>query len=121
MRYYLDADLDPDIAVAARALGIDIVSVYECGASALADEAQLARAASERRCIVTFNRDDFQVVTRMAYDKNAPHCGVLIVIPQWRYSRYGVIAKALAAHSARFPEDTLPAYTIAFLTHPDPA
>ena len=121
MRYYLDADLDPDSAVAARARGIDIVSAYECGASALTDEAQLARAASERRCIVTFNRDDFQVVTRMAYDKNAPHCGVLIVIPQWRYSRHGVIAKALAAHSARFPEETLPAYTIVFLARPDPA
>ena len=121
MRYYLDADLDPDIAVAARALGVDIVSAYECGASALMDEAQLARAASDRRCLVTFNRDDFIAVTRMAYDKQTPHCGVLIVRPQWRCSRHGVITAALAAHSARFPEDTLPAYTIAFLTHPDPA
>lgn len=121
MRYYLDADLDPDIAMAARALGLDIVSAHECGATTLTDDEQLARAASERRCVVTFNRDDFLAVTRMAYDKNAPHCGILIVLPQWRYSRHAVIAKALAAHSARFPEDTLPAYTIAFLTHPDPA
>jgi hypothetical protein len=121
MRYYLDADLDLDIAVAARAIGVDIVSAHECDASTLTDEAQLARAASERRCVVTFNRDDFLAVTRMAYDKSAPHCGVLIVLPQWRYSRHGVIAKALATHSARFPEDTLPVYTIAFLTYSDPA
>jgi predicted nuclease of predicted toxin-antitoxin system len=119
MRYYLDADLDPDIAVAGRALGVDIVSAHECGAKTLTDEEQLARAAADRRCLVTFNRNDFIVATRMAYDKNSPHCGVLIVPPQWRYSRHGVIAKALAAHSARFPEETLPLYTIAFLTHPD--
>ena len=100
-----------------RALGVDIISAYECGALALTDEAQLARAGSDRRGLVTFNRNDFQVVTRMAYDKHAPHCGVLIVIPQWRYSRHGVIANALAAHSARFPDATLPAYRIAFL-HP---
>ena len=121
MRYYLDEDLDPAIAVAARALGVDIISAHECGALALTDEAQLARAASEQRCLVTFNRNDFQVVTRMAYDKQVPHFGVLIVIPQWRYNRHGAIANALAANSARFPEATLPAYTIAYLPPPDPA
>ena len=119
MRYYLDAGLDPDIAVAGRALGVDIVSAHECGAKMLTDEEQLVRAAADRRCLVTFNRNDFIVATRMAYDKNGPHCGVLIVPPQWRYSRHGVIAKTLATHSAKFPEDTLPFYTISFLTHPD--
>ena len=121
MRYYLDEDLNPILAVVTRTLGVDIISAHECGALALNDDEQLARAASERRCLVTFNREDFQNGTRLAFDKTAPHCGVLIVPPQWRYSRHRVIATALAAHSARFPEDTLPAYTIAFLTHADPA
>ena len=121
MRYYLDADLAPDIAVAGRALGVDIVSAHECGARTLTDEEQLARAAADRRCLVTFNRNDFIVATRMAYDKNGPHCGVLIIPPQWRYSRHGVIAKALATHSAKFPEDTLPSYTITFLIPADHA
>lgn len=121
MRYYLDEDLNPILAVITRTLGVDIISAHECGARGLHDDDQLARAAAERRCLVTFNRDDYLTSTRAAFDKAAPHCGILIIPPQWRYNRHHVIAEALAAHNARFPEDTLPAYTIAFLTPADPA
>ncbi len=84
MKYYLDEDLDPGIATASRALGVDVVSAHECGARSLTDEEQLARAAADGRCVVTFNCDDFVAVTRIAYDKGQPHCGVLIVPPQVR-------------------------------------
>jgi hypothetical protein len=114
MKYYLDEDLSPDIAVAGRARGLDIVSAHEQGARGLADEEQLARAAADGRCLVTFNRNDFLRLTRQAYDALRPHCGVLIVPPRIRYDQYGTVAEALAAHAARFPGG-LPPYTIAFL------
>ena len=119
MKYYLDEDLDPAIAVAGRSLGLDVVSAHECGARAILDEEQLARAAAEGRCLVTYNGDDFIVVTRRSYDKRQPHCGLLIVPPQVRYSRPGIIAKALAAHAVRFGTRDYPPYCIDFLTASD--
>ena len=122
MKYYLDEDLNPTIAGAGRALGVDVVSAHESGARGLTDEEQLARAAADGRCVVTFNRNDFIAVTRQAYDKGRPHCGVLIVSPQFRYSRHGVIANALATHAGRFGKGDLPRYSIDSLMvpiHPD--
>ena len=90
-------------------------------AHALTDEEQLARAAADGRCLVTYNRDDFIAVTRRAYDKGQPHYGVLLVPPQLRYSRYGVIATALVAHAARFGHEDSPPYSIEYLNAPDPS
>ena len=114
MKYYLDEDLTPDIVGAGRALGLNVVSAHECGARGVSDEDQLARAAAEGRCLVTFNRNDFLRVTRQAYDAVRPHCGILIVPPRFRYEQYGTLAEALVAHAAKF-SDGLPPYTIAFL------
>ncbi|MBI4572589.1 MAG: DUF5615 family PIN-like protein [candidate division NC10 bacterium] len=114
MKYYLDEDLSPDIAVAGRARGLDVVSAHEREARAIPDEEQLSRAAAEGRCLVTFNRNDFLRVTRQAYDRLRPHCGILIVPPSFRYEQYGTLADALVAHASKFP-DGLPPYTIAFL------
>jgi hypothetical protein len=121
VKYYLDEDLDPAIAVAARALGVDVVSAHECGARALLDEQQLAQAAADGRCLVTFNRNDFIAVTRQAYDSGRAHYGVVIVPPQFRYSRHGVIASALAAHAARFAGGDLPPFSIDYLRAPGPS
>ena len=118
MKYYLDEDLNPAIALAGRALAVDVVSAHECGARALLDAEQLSRAAADGRCVVTFNRDDFIAATRQAYDKGRPHCGVLIVPPQFRYSRHGLIADALAAHAARLAGGDLPPYSIDYLKAP---
>jgi hypothetical protein len=114
VKYYLDEDLSPDLAVAGRARGLDIVSAYERNARGLPDAEQLQRAAADERCLVTYNRNDFLRVTRLAYDALRPHCGVLIVPPRFRYEQYGSLAEALVAHAAKFPEG-LPPYTITFL------
>jgi hypothetical protein len=114
MKYYLDEDLSPAIAVAARTRGVDVVSAHEQNARGLSDADQLSRAAPEGRCLVTFNRNDFLRVTRQAYDALRPHCGILIVPPRFRYGQYSSIADALAVHAEKFP-DGVPPYTIAFL------
>lgn len=119
MKYYLDEDLNPAIAVAGRSLGVDVVSAHECGARGMTDEEQFARAAADGRCLVSYHRDDFIAVTRRAFDKGQPHYGLFLVPPQLRYSRHGVIAKALAAHAARFGQEDFPPYSIDFLQTTD--
>jgi hypothetical protein len=118
MKYYLDEDLDPALAGAARALGLDVVSAHEVGARGLSDAEQLARAAAAGRCLVTFNRADFIALTRRAYEGGQPHAGLLLIPPQLRYSRPGALATALAAHAARLGTPGLPSYSIAFLSPP---
>ncbi len=115
MKFYLDEDADPRIAAAARVLGVDIVSAHEIGMRGVDDHTQLACAAADGRCIVTFNKVDFIAATRQAYEKTLPHHGVLLLQPHLRYTRHGLIAKTLAAYAARIAQDSLPAYTIDFL------
>ena len=102
MRFLLDEDLPPTVAVIARSLGLDVVSVHDIGRTGLSDEDQLRFAAAETRILITRNRDDFIALTRQAFATNAPHHGVLLVPrsapnthPEW-------IARALAEWVARF-------------------
>lgn len=78
-KLYLDADLSPKIAAIARGLGLDTISAHDVGMADAADADQLARAAAERRVLVTRNRDDFVTLTLEAYHDGAPHGGILIV------------------------------------------
>lgn len=114
MRFYLDEDLSPKVAELARDRGVDAVSVHEIGATGLSDWDQLERAASEGRCLVTRNRDDFVRLTVDYYAARCPHRGVLIVpytVPADQFSR---LADALVAYAAGRPGDA-PEYSIDFL------
>jgi hypothetical protein len=44
IRYYLDADLSPKIAVIGRGLGLDVVSAHEVGMTEAVDADRLAHA-----------------------------------------------------------------------------
>ena len=104
LRFLLDEDLPPRVAVIARTFGVDVVSVHEIGRIGLSDEDQLAFAAAESRVLVTRNRDDFIALTRRAYATNAPHHGVLLVprsVPNTQPER---IARAVAAWADRFAD-----------------
>ena len=69
MRFYLDEDLSPRIAVIARGLGLDVVSAIELGNLGLADEEQLSLAARDGRCVVTQNRADFIRLTVTSFEQ----------------------------------------------------
>ena len=82
-----------------------------CGAS---DQRQLEFGATEKRCLVTRNRDDFIRLTVRFFNDQRPHCGVLIVphtLPGDQFSR---IARLLSTFSSRHPKGLAP-YSIAFL------
>jgi predicted nuclease of predicted toxin-antitoxin system len=104
MRFLLDEDLPPKVALIARSLGLDVVSVQEIGRTGLSDEAQLRFAASETRILVTRNRDDFIALTRRAYATNAPLHGVLLVPRSAPNTQPERIARSLVEWAERFAD-----------------
>lgn len=113
MRFYLDEDLSNRIAEIARSRGMDILSSHECGRDGSSDEEQLWLAAQEGRCLVTRNRSDFIKLTVQFFERNWPHCGVLIISPSLPGDDFRGTVEALIRYAAEHPEG-LPNYTIDF-------
>jgi len=114
MKLYLDEDLSPKIAEVLRKAGVDALSAHEAGMCEILDHRQLEFGATEKRCLVTRNRDDFIRLTIRFFNDQRPHCGVLIVpytLPGDQFSR---IASLIKKFSSRHPKGLSP-YSIAFL------
>lgn len=79
MRYVLDEDMNPEVAIIARGLGLDVTSVHEVGRRGLSDSDQLGFALSEGRVLITRNRDDFLRLARAAFASGRTCAGILIV------------------------------------------
>lgn len=95
LRFLLDADLRPAIAVVARGLGLDMVSAHELQFGDLPDDEVLRWAARERRVTVTRNRDDFVEWTTAFLQRGEAHAGVLIVPTHLSIQRPERVAHAL--------------------------
>jgi hypothetical protein len=79
-RFYLDADVPHGAAVVGGALGLDIVAARDAQPTLPQDDpVHLMRAAADQRIMVTYNRNDFLMATRDAFQSNAPHAGLLIL------------------------------------------
>jgi predicted nuclease of predicted toxin-antitoxin system len=114
MKFYLDEDLSPNIAKILRRGGIDAPSAHEAGMCGSSDQSQLDFAATEKRCLVTRNRDDFIKLTVRFFNDQRPHFGVLIIpytLPGDQFSR---IASLIRKFSRRHQKGLAP-YSIAFL------
>src|SRR5207249_4253416 len=72
------------------------------------------RAARDRRCLVTRNRDDFIRLTLECFAHHRPHHGILIVPHTLPANRFALIARALAEF-ARPHVGGLPSYAVVFL------
>ncbi|GJG89840.1 hypothetical protein tb265_50210 [Gemmatimonadetes bacterium T265] len=95
LRFLLDADLRPTIAVVARGLGLDMASAHELKFGDLPDDEVLRFAAREGRVTVTRNRDDFVEWTTVFLQRGDPHAGVLIVPTHLSIQRPERVAHAL--------------------------
>lgn len=114
MRYYLDEDLSSQVAERLRKKGLDATSSHEEMRNGTSDAEQLRWAASQERCLVSRNRDDFIELTVSFFENLEPHAGVLIVpysLPNNQFSR---LADALADYASRHPDGMQP-YTLDFL------
>jgi predicted nuclease of predicted toxin-antitoxin system len=118
MKFYLDEDLSQQLAERLRKSGISATSVHEEGTNGWSDEAQLEKAASESRCMVTRNRNDFIELTVQFYRDQRPHSGILIVPYTYPGDQISLIAKALIAYAKNHTSGMLP-YTIDFLAAPE--
>ena len=61
IRYHLDEPVNPDIARALRAYGIDVTTTQSVGLRSRPDAAQLAFVRNERRVIVTHDSDFLRI------------------------------------------------------------
>jgi uncharacterized protein with PIN domain len=114
VKFYLDEDLSPKIAVILRKGGIDAVSAHEVGMCEVSDKEQLDFSAKDKRCLVTRNRDDLIRLTVQFFNDRRPHRGILIVpytLPGDQFSRIANLIKAFSSHHRRGLEP----YSIAFL------
>ncbi len=114
MRYYLDEDLPPRVAVMARARGLDVVSAQELRRFGLDDDQQLLLAASDGRCFVTRNARDFRRLTAEFYEAGLPHAGVLCLSESLQSYQFAAIVAALGQHDRDNP-DGIAAYVIDYL------
>lgn len=103
-------------------MGLDVVSVYECGRGDLRDDEQLHLAASDGRIFVTRNRNDFLRWTAEFARTSAPHAGVLIVTRAVAATRPEPLARALGwwaeLMTERFADAPLGPYFLDFLSAP---
>jgi hypothetical protein len=106
MRYVLDEDVNPEAAVVARGLGLDVISAHEVGRRGLSDPEQLDLAFAEGRALVTRNRDDFLRLARTAYASGRSCAGILVVpatVPNRDGPRMAHALKRWDEHHANTP------------------
>ncbi len=119
-RLLLDADISPEVARVARALGVDAISVCDCGRSELRDEEHLRLAAADGRIFVTRNRNDFLRWTAEFARMGEAHCGVLIASRSIAAIRPEPLAYALLRWTERMmlrcEGQPLPSYFLDFIT-----
>lgn len=115
LKYYFDEDLSPQIAEILRKHKIDAVSAHETGMLQASDAEHLKKAASDARCLVTRNRNDFIQLTVQFFNEHLPYKGVLIVPHSLPADKFNLIARAILRYDSKHPENTLEPYTIDFL------
>ena len=71
LRFHLDENVDPDVALALRRQEIDVTTTREMGLLGQSDEAQLEFACKQRRVIVTHDTDFLRLASQ-----SADHWGV---------------------------------------------
>ena len=103
MKFYLDEDLTPVIAVALRRRGIDSVSAHEVGQIGLSDAEQLAFAARQRRCLISANARDFRRLAHDAVEQGRPHAGIVLCPPRIHGLDIGGVVRALARIAETYP------------------
>ena len=78
LRLFFDEDVHGGLAPALRKRGYDAVHAFETGRLGISDESQLALAASESRCLVTFNVGDFVQLHNRWVGKGREHAGIIV-------------------------------------------
>lgn len=75
-KLYTNENLAAELVEALQQLGYDVLTSYEAGNAnqGIPDDQVLAAATADKRCVVTFNRDDFVALHRAGVD----HQGIVV-------------------------------------------
>jgi len=103
VKFYLDEDLTPAIAVALRTRGVDAVSSHEGGNVGLGDKEQLVFATRQGRCLVSGNARDFRSLGHDAVEQRRPHAGIVLCPPRIHGPDIGAVVNALVEIAERYP------------------
>jgi predicted nuclease of predicted toxin-antitoxin system len=114
VKFHLDEDLAPAIAVALRKQAVDTVSAHEVGRIGLGDAEQLAFVGNQGRCLVSANARDFARLGRDAIDQGRRHAGIVLCPPRIHTQNVGIVVKALLEISKRYPA-SLGEYDVVYL------
>jgi predicted nuclease of predicted toxin-antitoxin system len=117
MRFYLDENLSPRIAVIGREQGLEITSWQESGLAGKTDAEQLAFAAAEGRCLVTLDYRDFRALSRRGRIAGLPHAGVLYLKENFPARDVQAVVEALVRYAAENPRGVEP-YSVRRLARP---
>jgi predicted nuclease of predicted toxin-antitoxin system len=61
VEFYLDECVPPRVAHQMRSAGLDVLTVYDTNMQGRSDPAELALSARERRMLITYDRDFFDL------------------------------------------------------------
>jgi predicted nuclease of predicted toxin-antitoxin system len=114
VKFYLDEDLPPQIAAQLRRKGFDAVSAYDVGQVHVPDQAHLAYAAREGRCLVSRNVRHFAQLSQDAVARQEPHGGIVLCPPSLLGREVGAIVDRLIRRAKQFPKG-LGTYDVLFL------
>jgi len=103
VKFYLDEDPAPAIAVALRRRGVDAVSAHEVGSVGIGDKEQLVFATRQERCVVSGNVRDFRSLGHDAVEQRRPHAGIVLCPPRIHGPDVGAVVKALVKIAERYP------------------
>src|SRR5215212_8452141 len=108
LRFLTDEDITDAVAAELRARDVDAISVHEIGRNNLGipDDEQLLDATEQGRVMVTYNRDDFQIIDARWREEGRQHAGILWCMEAIILRRaIGELLRALIAMSEQ--HDTL--------------
>ena len=77
---YLDEDVSVLVAELLRARGFSVQTTQEAGQTGAADDEQLTYAVSQRRALLTHNRDDFARLALEYFADGRSHYGVIVAV-----------------------------------------
>lgn len=92
----------------------DAISVHEIGMAQAEDIEHLKLASSEKRCLVTRNRNDFIRLTVQFFHEHRPHNGVLIIPHTLPGDNFSLIARAIMKYDTKHSH-AVKSYGIDFL------
>ena len=107
LRLYLDEDVSPTLAKMLREAGYDATSAHEVGALGETDPAQLARATSEGRAILTYNCRHFQTLATQAAAIGEEYAGIIISFRQYEGHEIGSLLRAARRFIDQHPAEQL--------------